>query len=297
MSRGCGVAEVIDRYTPTGVPAEAASFARQLVAAGSPASLAGAKAWLFAASRLAAYAVSIGLDLRAEVVLSAAVIERFALQMGPQVPASTRRTVRSALRTLSSRLQPGPAPVLLSRDRVKPPYTAAQMDGYLRLADAQPTMARRMRAAGLIALAAGAGLNGADLRAVTGRHIVSRSGGLIVEVTGRRARHVPILAAYHSRLIAVAEFFGDRLVIGGVELSRRNITTPLIASLSGGHDLPRLELGRLRSTWLTSVAELIGLRAFMEAAGVVCSQRLGDIAATLAPVDEPAAVMLLGGRA
>jgi len=290
------VAGVIAGYTPVGVPPEAAVFARAVVAAADPATVARAKAWLFAAGRVAAFAASVGLELRPEVVLCASVIERFVLYMGPAVPVSTRRTVRSALRTLTVRVRPGPPPVFLSRDRVKKPYPPGQIAGFLGLADAQPTQARRMKANGLICLGAGAGLIGADLRAVTGRHITARSGGLIVEVTARHARSVPVLAAYHHRLQAVAEFFEDRFVVGGVDLARRNVTTPLISSLSGGADLPRLELGRLRSTWLSSVAEAIGLRAFLDAAGITCSQRLGDIAATAAPIGEEEAVALLGGR-
>ena len=83
--------------------------------------------------------------------------------------------------------------------------------------------------------------------------------------------------------------------MGGVEPSRRNITTPLISSLSGSADLPRLETGRLRSTcWLAAVAEGIGLRAFMDAAGS-CSQRLGEIVATLPHANEPTAVAVMGG--
>jgi hypothetical protein len=287
---------VIDAYRPVGIQPDAAVFARTVTARAAPQSAARAKAWLFASGRLAAFALSIGSELSVEVVLSAALIERFILQMGPEVPVSTRRTVRSALRTLASRLDPGPPPVFVSRDRVKRPYTAGEITGFLRLADTQPTQARRMKANGLICLGAGAGLIGADLRAVTGRHVLARSGGLIVEVTARHARVVPVLAAYHQRLAEVADFFADRFIVGGVDLARRNVTTPLIASLSGGGDLPRLELGRLRSTWLSQVAEAIGLRAFMDAAGVVCSQRLGDIAATLPALDERAVVALLGGQ-
>ena len=290
------VAEVIARYTPVGVSPEVAVFAREVVARAAPATVARAKAWLFAAGRVAAFASSVGLELDAEVVLSVSVIERFTLAMGPAVPVSTRRTLRSALRTLAAQITPGPPPTFLSRDRVKKPYTPAVIAGYLRLADAQPTQARRMKANGLICLGAGAGLIGVDLRAVCGRHIVARSGGLIVDVTARHPRAVPVLGAYHDRLIEVAGFFGDRFIVGGVDLARRNVTTPLIASLSGGADLPRLELGRLRSTWLATVAAAIGLRAFLDAAGIVCSQRLGDIAATVAAIDEPQTVALLGGR-
>jgi hypothetical protein len=122
-----------------------------------------------------------------------------------------------------------------------------------------------MRANGLICLGAGAGLIGADLRAVSGGHIHAHSGGLVVEVTARHPRVVPVLAPYHDGLLEAAGFFADGFIVGGVDLARRNVTTPLISSLSGGVDLPRLELGRLRSTWLTAVAEAIGLRALLDA--------------------------------
>jgi len=60
-------------------------------------------------------------------------------------------------------------------------------------------------------------------------------------------------------------------------------------------DLPRLDLGRLRATWLATVVETLGLATFLAAAGLSCSQRLGDIVSSLAVADEPDAVALLGG--
>jgi hypothetical protein len=65
--------------------------------------------------------------------------------------------------------------------------------------------------------------------------------------------------------------------------------------LSSDASLPRLEAGRLRATWLSSCARLIGLGAFMRAAGITCSQRLGDLAAQLPETSEQDAVALLGG--
>jgi hypothetical protein len=291
------VAEVIARYSPVGIPPAAAVFARQVTARAVPHNTARAKTWLFAAGRIGAFAAGVGLELEAPVVLSVAVIERFVGAMGPHTPLSTRRTVRSSLKTLATRLDPGPPPAGLSRDRAKRPYTAGEIAAFLALADAQPTVSRRMRANGLICLGAGAGLIGVDLRAVTGGHVLSRSGGLVVEVTARHRRVVPVLGAYQGRLRSAAEFFADGFIVGGVEPTRRNVTTPLITSLSGGSDLPRLETGRLRSTWLAAVADAIGLRAFMDAAGIVCSQRLGDIIAELSPPSEADMVALLGGQA
>jgi len=73
------------------------------------------------------------------------------------------------------------------------------------------------------------------------------------------------------------------------------VTTPLIRSLAGGTGLPRLDTSRLRATWLRDCAERLGLATFMHAAGITCSQRLGDQIAALDPADEASAVALLGG--
>ncbi|HEV3293737.1 MAG TPA: hypothetical protein VG123_32555, partial [Streptosporangiaceae bacterium] len=50
----------------------------------------------------------------------------------------------------------------------------------------------------------GAGLTGADLRAVRGTDIACRSGGVVAEVRGARPRSVPVLARYHQRLLPAA---------------------------------------------------------------------------------------------
>ena len=182
----------------------------------------------------------------------------------------------------------------MPRERAKQPYSPAQIDGYLALADAQPTLSRRMRASGLICLGAGAGLIRADLRTVHGTDVTCRSGGVIVAVRGARPRAVPVLARYQDRLLAAAASAGTAPVCGGTDPGRRNITTPLIRSLAGGAGLPRLDTSRLRATWLAEVADLLGLAAFMHAAGITCSQRPGDLLAGLEPAAEADAVRLLG---
>jgi hypothetical protein len=117
----------------------------------------------------------------------------------------------------------------------------------------------------------------------------------VVEVSGARPRVVPVLARYHQPLLAAAEFAGEHLVTGGTDPQRNNITNPLTAALAGGTGLPRLDTSRLRATWLAEVAQLTGLATLMNAAGITCSQRLGDIIATLRPGSEADAVALLGG--
>jgi hypothetical protein len=279
------------------VPAQAAAFARDVVTAAAPGGQERAKNLLWAAGRLADWGTGLGLEPVPGVLLHSSVIERFAAH-APGLTGVTRRTLRTSLRFLARRVVPGlaPADAPLPREHAKAPYAPAEIDGYLALAAAQPTAARRMRAAGLVCLGAGAGLIRADLRAVRGTDIICRSGGVIAEVHGKRPRAVPVLARYHQPLLAAAEFAGTSLVAGGTDPARRNVTTPLITSLAGGTGLPRLDTSRLRATWLADCAAQIGLAAFMHAAGITCSQRLGDLLATLDPGTEAGAVTLLGGQ-
>ena len=291
-----GTGAYLRRWRPSSVSPRAAAFAREVIAAVQPGGQERAKNLLRAAGRLADYAASLGLDLVPEVVFHPSVIERFA-RCAPGLSGVARRTLRTSQRFIARRVVPQlyPADVPLSRERAKAPYTAAEIGGYLALADAQPTAERRMRAAGLVCLGAGAGLIRADLRDVRGSDVACRAGGVVVQVKGRRPRVVPVLSRYHGPLLAAARFAGSGLVTGGADPGRRNLASPLITALGGGTGLPRLDTSRLRATWLREVADLLGLATFMHAAGISCSQRLGDLIAGLEPAGEPGAVVLLGG--
>ena len=297
VNAGAGVARYIAGWGPPSVSPRAAAFARQVVPTAGPGGRERAKNLLWAAAKLADYGTGLGLDAEPQVLLHPSVIERFTAH-APGLSGVARRTLRTNLRFIARRAVPqlAPADAPLPRERAKAPYSAAEIAGYLALAEAQPAPARRMRAAGLVCLGAGAGLIRADLRNVRGSDVICRSGGVIVQVRGARPRVVPVLARYHQPLLAAARFAGTGLVTGGTDPDRRNLTTPLIRSLAGGTGLPRLDTSRLRSTWLRDCAQLLGLATFMHAAGITCSQRLGDLLATLEPAGEAEAVALLGGK-
>ena len=290
-----GAAGLVASWQPSSVSPRAADFARAVVAQVAPPGSERAKNLLWAAGKLADYAIGLGLDPVPEVVLHPSVAERFT-RCAPGLSGVARRTLRTNLRFIGRRAVPHlyPADLPLPRERSKQPYSPAQIDGYLALADAQPTRGRRMRAAGLICLGAGAGLIRGDLRDVHGSDVGCRSGGVVVIVHGARPRTVPVLARYHATLLAAARSAGNGLICGGSDPGRRNITTPLTRSLDGGTGLPRLDTSRLRATWLRDCAEQIGLATFMHAAGITCSQRLGDLIAGLQPGGEADAVRLLG---
>ena len=276
---------------------QAAAFVRDVVAKAGPQGRERAKNLLWAAGKLADYGIGLGLDAAPEVLLHPSAAERFT-RCAPGLSGVARRTLRTNLRFIGRRVVPQlyPADLPLPRERSKQPYGPAQIEGYLALADAQPTRERRMRAAGLVCLGAGAGLIRGDLRDVRGTDVACRSGGVLVTMRGARPRTVPVLARYHAWLLAAAASAGTGLVCGGADPDRRNLTSPLIRAMDGGGGLPRLDTSRLRATWLADCAQLLGLATFMAAAGISCSQRLGDLIAGLEPGGEADAMRLLGAR-
>jgi hypothetical protein len=292
---GPGVAAYIGRWRPSSVSPEAAVFARDVIAKTAPQGRERAKNLLWAAGKLADYAVPPGMEAVPEVLLHPSCVERFT-RCAPGLPGVARRTLRTNLRFIGRRVVPQfyPQDVPLPRERARQPCNPAEIDGYLALAGAQPTRGRRMRAAALVCLGAGAGLIRSDLREVRGTDVACRSGGVLVTVRGPRARTVPVLSRYHARLLTAASFAGTGLVCGGTDPARRNITNPLITALDGGGGLPRLDTSRLRATWLAGCADQLGPATFMHAAGISCSQRLGDLIAGLEPASEEQAVRLLG---
>jgi len=187
-----------------------------------------------------------------EVLLHPSVIERFTAH-SPGLSGPTRRTLRTNLRFMARAVVPHlcPADLPLPRERAKAPYTAAEISGFLALADAQPTAARRARAAALVCLGAGAGLIRSDLRGVRGTDVAARSGGVVVTVRGGRApRAVPVLARYHGPLLAAADFAGEHLLTGGSDPARHTISNPLTRSLDGGTGLPGwIPAGCARPGW------------------------------------------------
>ena len=150
-----------------------------------------------------------------------------------------------------------------------------------------------MRLTGLVSLGAGAGLMGADLRGVRGTDVISRSGGVVVSVESKRPRVVPVRVEYHERLWSA-------LSIRRRRLHHRRVLCCSQERDIGSRFIRRRRVGpahestaRLRATWLVACAQAIGLDAFMAAAGITCSQRLGDLVSRLVGTDEPRSVVLL----
>ena len=281
---GPEIASYITGWQPSSVSPQAADFARAVVSGTVPDGRERAKNLLWAAGRLADWAIGLGLEPVPQVLLHPSVIERFTAH-APGLTGVTRRTLRTNLRFIARAVVPAlhPADLPLPRERAKAPYAPAQISGYLALAGAQPTAARRMRAAGLVCLGAGAR---ADPRrpARRARHRHQRP-------IRRRGSHRPRPQATRRagagplpRAAAGISQIRRRAAGHRRDRSRPPERDHTADHLTGGRDrAARLDTSRLRATWLADCAELLGLATFLHAAGISCSQRLGDIVAALQP--------------
>jgi len=275
----------------------AAAFAKGAVRASAPHGAARARTLLWCCARLAAWGERVGLETRCEVLFHPSALERYIVSGLSGLSPATRRTMRSNLRLVARAGAPAlwvPRPAPLRRDVVKRPYTDAQVDAYFELVAHQATPERIAKLNGLLCLGLGAGLDAADMRLVCGSDVMKRSGGVVVVVRGAKARVVPVLERHQGALWRSATFAGEGFIVGGDDPSRKNVTSPLLATLELGR-LDRLEVGRLRATWLGFHAQNLGLVALVHAAGLTRSSRLIELAAAVPLGDEAAMVTLLGG--
>ena len=91
------VAAYVARWQPSPVSAEAAAFARDAITTVRPGGQERAKNLLWAAGKLADYALGLGLEAVPEVVLHPSTAERFT-RCAPGLSAVARRTLRTNLR-------------------------------------------------------------------------------------------------------------------------------------------------------------------------------------------------------
>jgi len=247
------VAEWLVRYRPSGMAGELwdgplGLFVRDCLVRLDSVGVASARRIATVLSGLAAWSVAEGLPLDVEVVLDPDTVERF-VSVG-LVGDANRGTYRSVLRRIGPKLtnkapwEPRPEPVC--RRQVAEPYSPAELAALWRDAGRQSTDALRRSALALVALGAGAGLDGRWVTRIAPEDVTAAG----VVVGEPAARVVPVVAEYVG---AVDEFAwscpAGEFLVGGRSLSR-NRASSLAARVELAADTPRLNCSRLRSTWL-----------------------------------------------
>jgi len=146
-----------------------------------------ARALLLACSAFVDWGLFVGIEPSLSSLFNEAVIEHHVATAMAGDPASSRRTRRANLRFVARALEmPSGQSRPDRRGGPAAPYSPSEVEAYFALARCQITARRRAMEA-MLCLGLGAGLDGLDMRYVTGRHVVSRSGGLVVIVEGTGA--------------------------------------------------------------------------------------------------------------
>src|SRR5258708_28427591 len=100
----------IAAWRPSSASPDAAAFARRVVTAAAPAGRDRAKSLLWAAGKLAGWAIGLGMEPAPQVLLHPSVIERF-IAHAPGLSGPARRTLRTNLRlTPGAQGHPAPGP-------------------------------------------------------------------------------------------------------------------------------------------------------------------------------------------
>jgi integrase len=191
------------------------------------------------------------------------------------------------LEILASTVNPGPNALPRVRKTphapVSPPYTPTQMRALEQACRAQsaPSATRGLQA--IIGFARGAGASSGELLAL-GRHDVQDLGPDGIHVTlgaGDTRRTVPVRRAYEPWVRAAINALGPNDPV--LPTRGKNAVGHILDQveiLSDG--VPRIEVARLRTTWIAELMTLpIPLNVLLSAAGLKSARTVSDIYAHL----------------
>jgi len=249
-------------------------------------------------TKLTAWSVGEGIPLDPEQILDPDTIERFAV--AGLAGSSSRSTYRADLRRIGPLLTTNapwePRPPRLARRQVAAPYTETELEILRADAKRYRTESRRRAARALLALGAGAGLDGRWATRVRAKDVLSEKDVVTVRVGPPSPRAVPVLAEWEEEVLQLAATAGDEYLVGGYSTSR-NRAGSLVASLEVPPGHPRLSLPRMRSTWLLfHLNARTRLPELAAAAGLQGVTVLSDLLSFVQPMEEADSRIELRGK-
>jgi len=273
---GRTVAERIEQYTPQ-MPSDywdtIGDFVRSCVADAQPSSRISAQKSLRPVTALVLWSWQLGYELDRRLIFDRMTIEEFIASGCPATWSNaTRGNMRSQLFNISEALLGTEARIPrlnpLPPSNPSKPYDVKEIVTFRSWAWGQSTQSKRHDATALLALGAGAGLATEDLLTIHVSDVTLIDGFVIVNVTGRRPRQVPVLAEWEGDLLdVVRETTPGSFVFGQNRTTRqKNAVSNFLSKTTGTHK-PNSQ--RLRATWIVhhlSVATPV--KALLGAAGV-----------------------------
>lgn len=202
----------------------------------------------------------------------AAVIEAFVAHGLSHRSESTRGTYRSVLRQLTGVARPGRAPGYRG-SVAAPPYSVSERAELFSMARAQPKRWRRHSGLAVLALGIGAGLRTEEIVAVTGDDVVCSGRTVTLQISGTRAREVPVRGTEARVIGTLAGEVGGGHLFHPEPANRRtaNFVNDFCGHLVADPGAAMLTVGRCRSSYVcdhltsgTPLAVLLGLTGICE---------------------------------
>jgi hypothetical protein len=246
---------------------------------------------------LAEWCVSEGLELDVEVVLDPATVERFVtVGLKGERSQSTYRAVLRRVGPLLTKHAPWEQPSLTyGRLGTALPYSPAELRALKAAAASQATSGRCRAARAILALGAGAGLDGRWLARVAAGDVIADRNSVGIQVGAPNSRLVPVLAEWHDEVLDLTATAGAAYLVGGTSTSK-NRASALVSYLVVGHGQPKFSMSRLRSTWLVRHLELgTRLPELAHAAGLADTRVLSDLLSHVPPMETADALRALQG--
>jgi hypothetical protein len=297
------VALWLERYTPRSIPRSLwEATLRPIVVPAlidlKPKGIASGQIYAWALTRLLVWALGEHLPFDLETLLDPDTVERFCSEGLKDV--RSRGQYRTYLRFIGPKLTKKapwePRPVPMGHRQVVRPHPPEELAAIRQDAYAQSSPTRRRSAVAIVALGAGAGLDGRWSPKVRGTDVERDGEAVLVRVGPPVPRQVPVLAEFEQDLLGLAEEAGDGLLIGGQSTSK-NRASALARRFEVGHGHPALNASRLRATWLVHHLT-VGTRLpeLAAAAGLQGTGLFSDLLAFVPALpEEEARRMLRGG--
>jgi len=233
---------------------------------------------------LAIYGVERNLPLTAEALLTTDCIDTYIRRLDASETLRAQR--RTRLLNLATNVNPGPTtPARLAPIGYiahKPPYTPDEAVVIRRLALEQSTARRGRNLAAVVGVTAGCGGTSPDLRHLRTSQVRQTPTGIHVTFSDPartvvcRAFWEPVLEQAMSGADPTGLFYGERE-------DRRNLGARAItnAELLDG---PRIEVARLRATWLADLmTDPVPLAVVLKASGLKTARTLAELMQHLEP--------------
>lgn len=204
---------------------------------------------------------------------------------------NTRNDYRSRLKNVARRVNPGldtPIPVSKGRVSIRPGYNPAEEAAIQRVVTRQRRRETRRRACLVVGLGGGGGLDAIDIRNQQRLGIIDRGdNGIVVKVAGPKPRTVIIRREYEALVrIGIEGLKANDFVLKNNGPQSQNPVGRALDDVEHFDDTPRIDVGRLRSTWLAWLMNRpVPVRVILQAAGLQSARTLSDLLPHLPAAD------------